>query len=81
MSNFETEIEDHNGDRFHHLFAENLVSAEIAKVQGASEARFSKSKKLIENHFFKVGLIRCKTNFDLNELHLSFSKNFGNRKL
>ena len=30
MSNFVTEIEDQKGDRFHHLFVENLVLAEIA---------------------------------------------------
>jgi len=30
MSNFVTEIEDQKGDRFHHLFVENLVPAEIA---------------------------------------------------
>ena len=65
MSNFVTEIEDQKGDRFHHLFVENLAPAEIAKVQGVSRAKFSKSKKVIENHFFKVGLFRCKKKFSV----------------
>ena len=56
MSNFVTEIEDQKGDRFHHLFVENLAPAEIARVQELSEAKFSKSKKRIENHFFEVVL-------------------------
>ena len=56
MSNFVTEIEDQKGDRFHHLFVENLAPAEIARVQELSEAKFSKSKKCIENYFFEVVL-------------------------
>ena len=40
MSNCVIEIEDQKRNRFHHLFVENLVLAEIAKVQGASEAKF-----------------------------------------
>ena len=44
MSNFVTEIEDQKGDRFHHLFIENLVPAEIAKLQGANEVKFKVQK-------------------------------------
>ena len=40
------EIEDQKRDTFHHLLDENLSLAEIAYVQGASEAKFSKSKKI-----------------------------------
>jgi len=65
MCNFVTEIEDQKGNRFHHLFVENLVLAEIVQVQGASEAKFSKSKKLIENRFFKVGLFGRKKKFQV----------------
>ena len=53
---FVTKIDDQKGDRFHHLFVENLAPAEIARVQELSEAKFSKSKKRIENHFFEVVL-------------------------
>ena len=49
---FVTKIDDQKGDRFHHLFVENLAPAEIARVQELSEAKFSKSKKRIENLFF-----------------------------
>ena len=57
------EIDDQKGDTFHHLFDENLSLAEIAQVQGASEAKFSKSKKFIENQFFEVVLSRHKRKF------------------
>ena len=53
---FVTKIDDQKGDRFHHLFVENLAPAEIARVQDLSEAKFSKSKKRIKNHFFEVVL-------------------------
>ena len=49
MRIFVTEIDDKKGDRFHHLFVENLAPAEIARVQELREAKFSKSKKHIEN--------------------------------
>jgi len=47
MRIFVTEIDDKKGDRFHHLFVENLAPAEIARVQELSEKKFSKSKKRI----------------------------------
>ena len=56
-------IEDQKGDRFHHLFVKNLAPAEIAKVQGLRERKFSKSKKFIEIHFFKVVLFGHKKEF------------------
>ena len=60
---FVTKIDDQKGDRFHHLFVENLAPAEIARVQELSEAKFSKSKKRIKNHFFEVVLSGHKKRF------------------
>ena len=57
---FVTKIDDQKGDRFHLLFVENLAPAEIARVQKLHEAKFSKSKKHIENLFFEVVLSRHK---------------------
>ena len=56
MPFFVKKIEDQKGDRFHRLFVENLAPAEVARVQELREAKFSKSKKRIENHFFEVVL-------------------------
>ena len=53
-------IEDQKGDRFHHLFDENLAPAEIAKVLGLHERKFSKSLKI---NFFEVMLFREKKRF------------------
>ena len=49
MPFFVKKIEDQKGDRFHHLFVENLAPDEIAKVQRLRERKFFKS---IENQFF-----------------------------
>ena len=51
---FVSKIDDQKGDIFHHFFVENLAPAEIARVQELSEAKFSKSKKCMEKHFFQV---------------------------
>ena len=50
------EIKNWKGDRFDHLFVHLFALAEISKVHGASEVKFSKSKKVIENRFFEVVL-------------------------
>ena len=53
MRIFVTEIDDKKGDRFHHLFVENLAPAEIAGVQELSEAMFVfKVKKMHRKSFF-----------------------------
>ena len=74
---FVTKIDDQKGDRFYHLLVENLAPAEIARVQELSEAKFSKSKKRIENLFFlKLCYLDIKNDFELIELHLFFTKRF-----
>ena len=41
-----------------------------------SKAKFSKSKKVVKNHFFEVVLLYVSSNFELIELYLFFQKNF-----
>ena len=48
ISVFVTKIDDQKGDRFHHLFVENLAPAEIARVQELREAKFSKPKNALK---------------------------------
>ena len=73
---FVTKIDDQKGDRFHHLFVENLAPAEIARVQELREAKFSKSKKHIENWFFEVVLSGHKKWFRVDWATLIFYENF-----
>ena len=66
MPFFVKKIEDKKGDRFYHLFVENLAPAEIAEVQRLRERKFSKSKKLIENQFFEVVLFGHRKKFQVD---------------
>ena len=74
---FVTKIDDQKGDRFHHLFVENLAPAEIARVQELREAKFSKSKKHTKNLFFEVVSSGHKKWFRVDWAILHFFENFS----